>query len=90
MIIFEEQDLGDLSQTIRQADGVSTGRDIELLYPDDDKEHIDAMQAFRDVLDEYYGDRLDELVDDDEELIITRVNIVSDDVPMIEYAVVEE
>lgn len=90
MIIFEEQDLGELSQTVRQAEQVSTKRDVELLHPDADKTHGEAMEAFRDVIEEYYSERLDELTDDGEQLIITRANIVSNDVPMIEYAVVDE
>lgn len=88
--MFEAQDLGELSVVTRPKENVSTRHNIEILYPDEGREHIEAMKAFRDVIDEYYGDRLDELVDDNERIIIERVYILSDDVPFIEYAVVEE
>lgn len=89
-MLFEEQDLGDLTTTVRSKDEVSTRRNIDVLYPDSDKEHIDAMEGFRDVIEENYSEKLDELADDGERVIITRLIVVSDDIPMIEYAVVDE
>lgn len=63
---------------------------VATLVPDNDSKFLDANNQFRKVLDEHYGERLDELAEDDEQLVIERVVVQADRVPYIEYTVVEE
>lgn len=86
--VEEFQDLGNLSQTIRTVDEVGPSG-VEPLVPDDATSHGEALQNLRAVIDEYYGDHLDRLADEDEEVIIERLVVLSDDLPYIEYSIVE-
>lgn len=86
--IEEFQDLGELKQTIRTIDEVGPSG-VEPLVPDDSASHGEALQNLRAVIDEYYGDHLDRLANEDEEVIIERLVVLSDDLPYIEYSIVE-
>jgi len=89
-LVFEEQDLGELTPTLREAERVSVSRDVEILCPDESKSHIDAMEAFRDVIDEHYGEHLSRLAAEDERVIVTEIRFSSDELPVIEYSTVEK
>lgn len=87
--IEEFQDLGDLKSTLRRSESVGPSG-VESLVPDEGKTFAEAQAAFREVVEEYYGDNLDRLAGEDEEALIERIVVKSDDVPHIEYTVVEE
>lgn len=82
------QDLGDATVTIRRWDEVGANG-VARLIPDDDGSHLDALEDIRATIDEHYGERIQDLADDDQEVIIERVVLRSDDLPHIEYRVVE-
>lgn len=87
--VIELQDLGELKSTIRTVEGVGpTG--VEPLMPDEGTSFGEASEAFRGVLEEYYGDNLDRLAGEDERVLIERVVVKADDVPYIEYTIVDE
>lgn len=88
-IMVEFQDLGDLSHTVRKQEDIGASG-ASVLMPDDDTSFGDASQAFRDVLDEHYSEHIDKLADDGETVIVERLVLPSDDVPRIEYQLVEE
>lgn len=83
------RDLGELSPTIRLESGVGP-RGVEPLAPNDDESHITALEQIRTIIDEHYGDSIERLCGDDQELIIERAVFLSDNVPYIEYQIVEE
>lgn len=87
--VEEFQDVGDLKPVIRSIDMVGPSG-VEPLVPDNDSTFGESTEVFRDVLDEHYGERLDELTEEDEELVIERLVIQADDVPYIEYTIVDE
>lgn len=87
--VAQLQDLGDATVTVRRHDEVGSNG-VARLLPDDDGSHLDALADIREVIDEHYGERIQALADDDEEAIIERVVLRSDDLPHIEYRVVEE
>lgn len=87
--VEELQDLGDLSPIILKEEDTGPGG-VEPLVTDDGKGFGEASEAFREVLDEYYGDRLDELAGDGERVLVDRLVVPSDDVPHVEYQIVEE
>lgn len=87
--IEEFQDLGDLGPYIRSIDMVGPSG-VEPLVPNEDTSFADASEAFRDVLDEHYDERMDELTEDGEKLIVERLVLQADDVPYIEYSIVDE
>jgi len=87
--IEEFQDLGDLGPYIRSIDMVGASG-VEPLVPNDDASFADASEAFREVLDEHYDERMDELTEDGEKLIVERLVLQADDVPYIEYSIVDE
>ena len=88
VVTFQEQNFGDLSQTIRVDEPAGSG--VEVLYPDENSGHIEALEKINKVIYEHYGDDISELADEDEEVIITRVTLPSDDLPQIEYSIVSE
>lgn len=83
------QDLGDATLTIRNLDDIGPSG-IAQLVPDDDGDHLGALEEIREVLEENYGEQLDKLTDDDEKLIVERAVLRSDELPHIEYRVVDE
>jgi demethoxyubiquinone hydroxylase (CLK1/Coq7/Cat5 family) len=87
--IVELQDLGEIGPTIRPDNMVSSSG-VATLTLDDESSFIDSMDALREVLDEHYGDHLEELSSEDEKLVIERVVLRSDEHPYIEFNVVEE
>jgi len=86
--VEEFQDLGDLCSTIRKREDVGVNGVLRL-QPDGDGSHAEAMEDIRDVIDEHYGERIDLVVDEDEKIIIERAVILSDNLPYIEYQLVE-
>jgi len=82
------QDLGDLGQTLRLSEEVG-GAGVEPLLPDDSGSHTSAIQKFRQIVDEHYGDNLERFAGDGEKVLIERLVVPSDDVPHIEYRVVD-
>lgn len=89
MQLNEFQDLGDLQLKLRSIEDTGPSG-VEPLYPDDDKSHVEALEKIRDIVDEHYGEMFDRLCDDDEEVVIERLVLKSDDVPYIEYQVVDK
>lgn len=83
------QDLGELQPTIRTVDGVGANG-VARLIPDDDKSHVEALEDIREVIDEHYGERIEDLAEDGQEVVIERVVLRSDDLPHIEYRLVDE
>ncbi len=87
--VIELQDLGELKTTLRTAEGTGpTG--VETLRVNDGKSFSEASEAFRAVLDEYYGENFDRITGPDESVVIERLVVQSDDLPYIEYRIVEE
>lgn len=83
------QDLGELTRTIRREDEVGYSG-VELLIPEPNGEHTEAIQEIRSVIDEHYGESVERLADDDERVIIEQLVIPADDLPYIEYTLVDE
>lgn len=89
MPVNQFQDLGDLSQKIRLI--TETGPSgVETLMPNDGVGHGEAMSDFRQVLESHYGNQLSELAGDDEQVIVQRIVLKSDEMPHIEYQLVDE
>lgn len=89
MKAIESQDLGDVTVTIRPQDKAGpTG--VESLIPDDNGSHIDALEEIRSIIDENYGNHIDSISDDGENVLIERLTLPSDDLPHIEYRIIEE
>lgn len=83
------QDLGEMRQRIRSQDGIgSTG--VEVLPPDDDGNHGEALAEIREVVDEHYGDHISELEGDDEILVIEKISFRSDGLPYILYQRIDD
>jgi hypothetical protein len=82
------QDLGDVGKTLRTVDEVG-GEGVSPLLPDGAGDHTAAIEEIREIVDEHYGDSLDELSGDDEKLVIERLVLPSDCVPHIEYRIVD-
>ena len=82
------QDLGEVAQSVRFTEECGP-RGVASLIPDDGS-HIDAMGNIRDIIDEYYGDNIDRIADDDQRVIIERLVVPSDDLPYIEYQLVDD
>lgn len=83
------QDLGESTVTIRKWDEVGANG-VARLIPDDDGSHLDALADIRETIDKHYGERIEDLADDGQEVIIERVVLRSDDLPHIEYRVATE
>jgi hypothetical protein len=87
-LLHEYQDLGESKKLIRRPE--ETGRSgVEVLVPDGGSQ-TEALEQIRDVIDEHYGNNLDRLCDDDERVVINRLVLQSDDLPHIEYRIVDE
>lgn len=85
----EFQDFGEIKPIIRSTDMVGASG-VQSITPDEDKSFADASEAFREVLDEYYSEWLDNIEQEDERLVIERLILQSDDIPYIEYTIVDE
>jgi hypothetical protein len=83
------QDLGDATVKVRPADDVGA-RGVTRLIPDDDGNHLNALEEIREVLDEHYGERIEEIANDGTEVVVERVVLPADDLPYIEYRLVDE
>ena len=86
---FVFQDLGDGTMTIREKNTIGPSG-VETLVPDGDTSHIDALEDVRSIIDDYYGESIDNLCDDDEKVVIERVVFQSEALPHIEYTVVDD
>jgi hypothetical protein len=86
--VLKFQDLGDLGQTLRTVDEVGPAG-VEPLHPDEDESHNEALAKIRAIIDEYYGDSLDNLSSNGDKIIIERLVCPADDVPHIEFRRVE-
>lgn len=87
-ILHEYQDLGELKKVIRQPKETGASG-VEMLVPDDGRQ-IEALEQVSDAIHDHYGNSLDRLCDDDQRVIIERVTFRSDDLPYIEFTVVDE
>jgi hypothetical protein len=87
--VTELQNLGELTQTIRTEDEVGQSG-IESLIPEPDGKHTDAMQEIRSVIDEHYGESVERLAGDGEQVVIERLIVPADDLPHIEYTLVDD
>lgn len=87
--IEQLQDLGELQPTIRRVSEVGANG-VARLIPDDNKSHIEALEDIRGTIEEHYGERIDDLAADDQEVVIDRVVLRADDLPHIEYRLVAE
>lgn len=85
----ELQDFGELNPTLRRPSDIGASG-VQPLVPDQDESHIDTMEVIREQIDQTYGDVLDSFTDSGEELLIDRVTFRADDVPIVEYTVVDE
>jgi hypothetical protein len=83
------QDLGDFHETVRTTDQIRRSG-VDVLMPDETGDHGEAMHGIREVLEQHYGEHLDELAEEGKVVIINRAVFPSDDVPRIEYTVVDE
>lgn len=82
------QDLGTLEATIRTEDAIGPSG-VNVLQPDEEKSHIEAVAQIREIIDEHYGESIARLSEDDERVIINRAVIRAETVPHIEYTVVD-
>jgi len=88
-LVQQFQDLGELTQIIRMPDETGPSG-VETLLPDEPANHSEALQELRAVIDEYYSESFDRLADDDERVIVERLVVPSNDLPHIEYKIVDE
>lgn len=86
----EMQDLGEATRTIRPAREVG-GSGVATLVPNEDASHLEAMEEIRAIIDEYYGESIDRVVDNDgDRVVVERLVVNSDDLPHMEYSIVSE
>lgn len=83
------QDLGELKSIVREPEDIGASG-VEPLLPDDAARHGEALSDIRAVVDEYYGDHLDHISGEGERVVIERLVVPSNDLPHIEYQLVEE
>jgi hypothetical protein len=87
--ILTFQDLGELKQIVRFPDETGSAG-VETLLPDEAASHGEALAEIREVVDKYYGGNFDRLADEDERVVVERFVAPSDDLPYIEYRVVDD
>ena len=83
------QDLGELTQIVRTPEGTGPSG-VETLLPDEPANHGEALEEIRAVIDEYYSESLDRLADENERVVVERLVVPSNDLPHIEYKIVDE
>jgi len=88
-LVQQFQDLGELKQVVRMPDETGASS-VEILLPDEPANHGEALAEIREVVDKYYGGSFDRLTEEDERVIIERLVVPSDDLPRIEYQIVDD
>jgi hypothetical protein len=87
--LAELQDLGSDSKILRREEDVSA-RGVESLVPDEGESHLEAMKEIREVIDEHYGDQIEDIAPAGHEAVVERIVLRSETVPHVEYTLVEE